>query len=179
MSVQGRSVRLLAAAWAALAASACARSSQLVRQAVVPDRGSYATAILNVTAADGKDFENERRTFESLALARLTELRIFSRITLGDSSVAAGDALKITARVVGVRKVGAVQRFMFGALAGRASMQVDVDFSEQASGRPLGSFTVKGETGSTGYSGGTPEALTRAAEQVAKLTAVHFAPRQP
>ena len=61
-----------------------------------------------------------------------------------------------------------------GAFAGRASMSVDVAFRDGAGTAPFAEFTVKGETGSTGYAGTSSEAIGRAAQEVASLVARHL-----
>ena len=65
-------------------------------------------------------------------------------------------------------------RFMLGAFAGKATMTTDVDFIDAASGKTLGSYSIKGKSGGTGVSGGTSDAVKKAAEGIAQVISENF-----
>lgn len=153
---------------------ACARSATTIRTAPSATPRSFETAIVSVRSADAGIGETERKQFETMVVALLLERRVAPNIVLGESSTGRQNAMVIDLAITGVRKVGGLQRALFGAFAGRASMAVDVAFRDGADPAPFAEFTVKGETGSTGYAGTSTEAIARAAQEVANLVALHI-----
>jgi hypothetical protein len=54
-------------------------------------------------------------------------------------------------------------------------MTCDFSLVDAANGTTLGAYSVKGESGSTGYSGGTSDAVKKTAEGIAKVIKSNYA----
>lgn len=157
--------------------ASCTPSLQTAPQTeLAADLSVYNTAILRVTSNTADEMVQAQSIFGALLVMRINDLHQFRRVTLADSSVADSGALLITIAVSGIRKVSPLKRAMLGAFAGRAQMTADVEFVDATSQRSLGAYTVKGQSGGMGYSGGTEEASGQLANAVAELIARHRAP---
>lgn len=138
----------------------------------------YRAAYLACESATTEDVAGELADLSGLTLSRIMEMGVFESAQLADAGdqYGAGD-LVIRVSILNIKKVGGFKRFMLGAFAGRASMEIDVQFLDGASNRVLGSYLAKGESGGTGMSGGTSIAVMKTAEAIENLIAANFAPR--
>ena len=118
--------------------------------------------------------EKEITDLEYMVANNIKELNIFQDVTLGDYSETSESTLLVKLSIMKIKKVGGFERFMLGAFAGKASMTTDVVFVDAASGKELGSYSVTGQSGGTGVSGGTSDAVREAAEGVAKVISENF-----
>jgi hypothetical protein len=74
--------------------------------------------------------------------------------------------LELSAMITDLNKVGGASRIFLGALAGRASVDVDV-MVKDANGKVISKFSVNGKSsGGTIFAGTTNQALEKAAEQI-------------
>jgi hypothetical protein len=121
-----------------------------------------------------EDVEKERTDLEGLALAKIKALNMFQSVQLGDGAGAQAGTLIATASISKIKKVGGVKRFFMGAFAGRASMTTDIMFVDGESQREIGSYSITGQSGGTGVSGGTSDAVKKAAEGIADLLAKNY-----
>lgn len=153
-----------------LTVSACsARSSLVTTQPTQADLRGYTTLALVVDSTVAEDVQQETTAVAVRTLERLESGSRFQTVRLADTTEADPGTLLVRATVTKVRKVGAGTRFLAGAFAGRANLTLDVSLIDAASGKVLGTHTVVGESGGTGLSGGTNDAVDKAAEAMAKL----------
>jgi len=76
--------------------------------------------------------------------------------------------------VTDVRGVSGLSRFLFGAMAGRASIRADVQLVELATGEKIGAFSIEGKSsGGTVFAGTTSQALEKTGEGVAEYINAH------
>ena len=154
----------------AVAVSACsARGSAVVVQPNQADFRSYTTLAISVDSAVADDVRQETNAIAVRTLERVKSGARFQALRLANTTEADAGTLVVRATVTKMKKVGAGTRFLVGALAGRANVTLDVKLIDAATGKVLGSHTVRGESGGTGFSGGTNDALDKAAEAMARL----------
>jgi len=82
--------------------------------------------------------------------------------------------LLVKLAVTDAKKVGGNKRFMLGAFAGRARMTTEISFVHARTGKVLGTYMVTGESGGSGFSGGTSDAVQKAATAAGDLVAQNF-----
>jgi hypothetical protein len=78
-------------------------------------------------------------------------------------------ALVVDISVEGIRKVSGTSRFFLGMFAGKAHMITDVTFLDGGTGKKLGQYQIKGESGGSGMSGGTDDAVKKTADGIAAI----------
>ena len=90
------------------------------------------------------------------------------------------DVLVLRMTVQAVRDVTHWERSMTGAFAGRGHITVDADLIDARTSDTLSSITVVGVTsGGTVLAGTTPQAVTRAAEQIAQFVSQNVRQASP
>ena len=156
---------------AGLVVSGCAaRSKAVTLQPLTADMSHYKTVVISVESRVPGDVKKEKSDLEGLIVSRVKALNRFPSVQLKAGEVAATpETLLVNVGITHVKKVGGGKRFMLGAAAGRASMTTEITLVDSPTGRTLGSYTVTGESGGTGLSGGTSDAVTKTAEAVAGL----------
>ncbi len=116
------------------------------------------------------DVKKEKADLEGLTVSRVKALNRFSSVQLKTGDVSpTPETLVVNVGITHIKKVGGTKRFMLGVAAGRASMTTEITIVDSSTGRTLGSYTVTGESGGTGLSGGTGDAVTKTAVAVAGL----------
>jgi hypothetical protein len=159
----------LAVGCAALAGCA-ARSETLAASPV--DKASlrsYKTAAVSIDSEAGAELTKETAALGAEVVQRIKTRRTFEEVRMAGVTENAAGTLLIKATVMKAKKVGTGKRMLLGAFAGRAGLTVDVKLIDAATGKQLGTYVVKGESGGTGFSGGTDDAVTKAAEGIAAL----------
>jgi hypothetical protein len=163
-------------AWAALAVagsvfSGCsARSKSVTLQPLTTDMSQYKNVVLSVESRVPADVKKEKADLEGLTVSRVKALNRFSSVQLKTGDVApTPETLVVNVGITHIKKVGGTKRFMLGVAAGRASMTTEITIVDSSTGKTLGSYTVTGESGGSGLSGGTSDAVTKTAEAVAAL----------
>ena len=137
----------------------------------------YRFAYLACESNTTEDVVKELTDLRGMALSNILGLGVFEHAQLASSSdqYEEGDLL-IKVSVQNIRKVGGAKRFMLGAFAGKASMEINIQFVDASNDRVLGSYLAKGESGGTGISGGTSDAVAKTAEAIGNVIASHFRP---
>lgn len=75
--------------------------------------------------------------------------------------------IAIDMNITEVRAVGGASRFMFGAMAGRAGITVDVVLTQADTGEELGTLQATGKSsGGTIFAGTTNQAIEQVADQI-------------
>ena len=152
-----------------LIAGCTARSQILCRQPLETGLRHYSTLVFSAESDVTDDVTMEMADLEEQVLASVKSRRLFQNTQLGESEESPESTLFVKASISNTKKVGGTTRFFLGAFAGRASMTADVVFIDAETGRALGSYTVIGESGGSGYSGGTNDAVKKTAECIADL----------
>ena len=138
------------------------------------DLRSYSAVVLSVESNVADDVQKEMTDLEKLAVAKIKALNIFKSVQLGNGERAPAGTLVVKASISKMRKVSGTSRFMVGAFAGRASMTMDVILSDAVTKESIGSYSITGQSGGTGVSGGTSDAVNKAAEGIADLLANNY-----
>ena len=153
----------------------CTASHKMVSlQPSESDLRSYSAVVLSVESNVADDVQKEMTDLERLAVAKIKALNIFQSVQLGNGERAPAGTLIVKASISKIRKVSGTSRFMTGAFAGRASMTVDITFSDSVTKESIGSYSITGQSGGTGVSGGTSDAVNKAAEGIADLLAKNY-----
>jgi hypothetical protein len=106
---------------------------------------------------------------QSRIIVKLRESNAFKRI-YSQAEMDSHSDLRITVIITKIRDVDNFNRVMWGALAGQAKTEATVEFSEQSTGKLLGSGEIEGKSSNgTVFSGTTSEAVDRVADEVVKL----------
>lgn len=134
-----------------------------------PDVSRYSRVAVNVVSGVSEDVSEEAARLEGQIVDELRKTRRFGEVgTLAAAGAAMPPGtLRVTATITGIRKVGGAKRFFGGAFAGRARVVLKVRLVE-AGGAVVQEQEVTGESGGTGLSGGTSEALSQAAKAIAR-----------
>jgi hypothetical protein len=109
-----------------------------------------------------EDSEKEVKTFKEILISELKKKNKWEVVD-GNPQCQLG----LSATITNLNKVGGASRILLGALAGRASVDVDVVVKD-AKGKVISQFVVNGKSsGGTIFAGTTDQALEKAAEQIA------------
>jgi len=139
----------------------CASTSS-VNSTVAPAAAldSFKTLSINVQTKV-EDSDKEAQTFKEILAA---EIKKKNKWEVVDANPQCQIALSAT--ITNLNKVGGAARIFLGALAGRASVDVDV-IVKDAKGKVISQFSVNGKSsGGTVFAGTTDQALEKAAEQI-------------
>jgi hypothetical protein len=166
-------MRIMTVAVVILFLSGCAGSSMLVRQSLKKDLTPYRILNFAVDSKLAEDVSEEQSNLEAEVAARVKKLNFFSSVELGEPKDSSMDRLFVKATISDIRKVSGTARFLAGAFAGQASLTTDVLFIDLVAKDTLGSFQVKGQSGGTGLSGGTGDAVKKCAQGLVDLISKH------
>jgi hypothetical protein len=137
-----------------------------------PDGPGAAHAVLIKVGSSvaNENAEQDVVNLRGLLLARVTLGAQYQTVALAETTPnPPPDALLVTVTITRLRHVSSAGRFWGGALAGRASLTAEVRIARNADGKELGLYTVTGESGRSGFSGGTEDAVNKAALAIAAL----------
>ena len=131
--------------------------------------GTYSRVAVNVVSGVQEDVTAESARLEGQIVEELRKTRRFGEVgTLAaDGNASPPGTLRLTATITEIRKVSGGKRFFAGAFAGRAKVTLKVQLVE-AGGSVIEEQVVSGQSGGTGLSGGTNDALSQAAKAIAK-----------
>lgn len=73
-----------------------------------------------------------------------------------------------------INKVSSASRFWLGAFAGEARMTNKLLFIDAGTNEKLGEYTVTGSSGSSGFAGGTNEAIDKTVEAIVEIISNNF-----
>jgi hypothetical protein len=158
----------------AVLAGCTAKTGMVPIEPLTADLSPYTKVVITTETMVTEDVSQEMTDLEQLTLTKLQELGTFEDIRLGDTEDTAEGTLKVRIVIAKIKKVSGGARFMLGAFAGRASMTTDVFFIDTMSGKELGSYTITGQSGGTGVSGGTSDAVKKTAEGIAKIISENY-----
>lgn len=149
----------------------CTAGFKMVPVNPLPEGGlrTYSSVVLSVESNVTEDVQKEMNDLEELAIKKIKALGIYQSARLGEAADAGEGTIIVKAAISQIKKVSGFTRFMAGAFAGRASMTTDVSFIDAPSKKVLGTYSITGESGGTGYSGGTSDAVVKAAEGIADI----------
>lgn len=129
----------------------------------------YSSVCVHVEPGTAEDVAKELTELGMQISEQIMDLNVVPRVIVGDASAADPDALMIHVSVTQIRKVSGLKRFFLGAFAGKASLTSEVEFSEASTGRHLGTYQITGESGGSGLSGGTGDAVRQTAAAVVEI----------
>lgn len=158
----------------AVCAGCTARSKMVAIEPLDTDLSPYASVVISVQSNVSEDMEEEISNLEFYTIKEINKLEAFEKVELSDIPVSSEGTLLIKIAISQIKRVSGSDRFWGGALAGRASMTTEISFIDAASGKRLGSYTVTGESGGMGISGGTGEAVRETAKGIADVLSKNF-----
>jgi hypothetical protein len=146
----------------------CASSATVKRgNPMAAPLSNYATVL--VRAAKEPDWDREIKYLHELVAGRLSGTVWFKRVWATPSADPSAADLIVELRIVSVKSVSENAREMFGSLAGRARVTVEVRFMDVKAGREIGAFELEGKSSGTVVAA-TPvdEAIETAADEVVR-----------
>lgn len=171
-SMSARSAMLLIVL--AICAGCTAQSKMVAIDPLDTDLSPYVLVVLSVQPGVAEDVEKEISNLEYYTAKEINKLEIFEKVELSDLPGSSEGTLFIRIVISQIKKVSDGERFWGGAFAGRASMTTEISFIDAASRKTLGSYTVTGESGGMGVSGGTGEAVRETAKGIADVISKNF-----
>lgn len=166
------SVAVIAAAGLMLAG--CGGPTVTIQDESWPTSPDYR--IIHVVTASQvyEDITSETLNFEEKLVKDLNKLNIVPEVKLGACAGDCTGALTIQVQFMDVKKVSGTSRFFFGAFAGKATVESYVTFIDEGNKRSIASYVMKGDTGSTGYSGDTKTAFDQVRKSLVKVIKQHW-----
>lgn len=139
----------------------CASTSS-VKSTVSPTISLDSFKTLSVSVQTKvEDSEKEAQNFKEILIS---ELKKKNKWEIVDSNPQ--NQLELSATITDLKKVGGGARLLLGALAGQASVDVDVVLKD-SKGNVISQFSVNGKSsGGTIFAGGTDQAFEKASEQI-------------
>jgi hypothetical protein len=147
----------------------CAMVTQVDVRPIRTGLDPYPIVVVSVESAVSEDVSREVFLLKGLTVARIADQRIFRAAQLWDGELGPQGTLLVKVLVRGIHRVSGAERYWLGILAWRAWMEADVTLVDAATGVELGFYSVKGESGGTGMSGDTRDAVRQTARGVALL----------
>ncbi len=106
---------------------------------------------------------------QSRIIVKLREQKAFEKIYSQAETDSHSD-LRITVIITKIRDIDNFDRVMWGAFAGQAKTDATVEFTEQTTGKLIGSGEIEGKSSNGSVlAGTTPEAVDRVADEVVNL----------
>lgn len=131
--------------------------------------GSYKTMGIQAISSV-PDTTEELVQLETAIIARLRDAGLFEKVFSPTNSPDTKTDLLLKANITAVNRVSPGARVLLGAFAGRATISVEAELSENTSGKVIGSFTTEGKSsGGTIFAGTTPQAIDRAVEKIVEF----------
>jgi hypothetical protein len=126
---------------------------------------NYSTVLVRTSPAP--DWDRERQYLHELVAGRLSGTIWFKRLWATPSADPNAADLIVQLRILSVKSVSESSREIFGSLAGRARLAVEVRFTDVKAGRDLGAFEVEGKSSGTVVSESPlDEAIETTAEEI-------------
>ncbi len=152
----------------ALSLPGCSARSSSVVNTAPPDISSYSTLAVAVESQVA-DTDKEKTALASQIMALVKPRERFKEVRPAGARENKPRTLLLTATITNVKKVGGTKRFMLGVGAGRANVTAQVNLTDAKTGKAVGSYTVKGESGGSAFAGGTEDAVNKASEQIVSV----------
>jgi len=131
------------------------------------DRLTSHDTVVVETISEVPNSEQQRKLLHAFIASGLQQSGKFKRVAGSVLPEDSAPHFKVTARIKHLGKVSDGARVAVGALAGRASIVVDVELTDSQRGVSVGTFQAVGKS-SAGWvgAGTTDQAVQRAAEQI-------------
>ena len=153
----------------------CTARSQLIGiQPLQTSLRSYSDVRVSVASRVAEDASQEIADLEERVIAEIQERGGFQSVELLNNLEPQPGTLVVDVAIQELKKVGGAKRFLAGAFAGRASMSSVVSLMDGPSRRNLGQYRVTGESGGSGYSGGTGDAVNKTATSIADIISENY-----
>jgi hypothetical protein len=145
----------------------CMSSGSITKSSGGIDRVGNLDTVLLETVSELPRSEDQRRLLHALVASGLQQSGYFGRVSGGGLLEDSGNDFKVTARITALSKVSDGARVAVGALAGQASIVVDVELADLRQDTVIGTFQAVGKS-SGGWvgAGTTNQAVQRAADQI-------------
>lgn len=157
----------------------CSARSSSVVASPMPDLSSYSTLAVTVESTVANTAQ-ETAALATEILARAKASGRFKEVRPAAPRESKPRTLQLTATITKLKKVSGTKRIMFGVGAGRSNVIAQVNLTDAKTGKALGSYEIKGESGGSMFAGGTDDAVGKAGEQVvAVLLGSSAAARKP
>jgi hypothetical protein len=160
--------RLGALLWVMALLGCAARGTIATPDPIATNLDAYSRLAVDVVSAVEDDVEEESVRLRDRIVEEVQKAGRFTDVQPSTTGSAPQGSLRLIATITDIRKVNAGQRFFGGVFAGRARVILRVQLVEMANGAILHEQEVTGESGGSGMSGGTNDALTQAARAIAK-----------
>lgn len=116
-----------------------------------------------------------RDMFQDRVKYDLYNLSVFEKV-IEEEAVRQGDRVVVLkGRITYMKRVTGATRVLFGAMAGRARVDVVVQLTDQRTGEVLGETDIKGtSTGGSIFAGGTEEAFQNASQLISEYIRANY-----
>jgi len=129
----------------------------------------YTSVVVSARSLMVDQTDEEMSDLKVAIVDQLEKLSGMPPITLEHEGSNHANALLIEVVVDDLRKVSGEQRFWLGSMAGRANMSASINFRNGDSEEALGQYRVTGESGGSGFSGGTSDAVLKTAQGIKEI----------
>jgi hypothetical protein len=140
---------------------------------------NYPVCVFSVESHVSEDINKELNELRSEIFKKVSILGVFRSIQFARDCEEAEGCLLVVISISDIKKVSGAKRFFLGAFAGRANMKTDITFIDAAAQETIGSYTVTGESGGTGLSGGTGDAIRKTSEAIVEIIQENYRTWRP
>ncbi len=152
----------------------CASSKYGTTVGLEKPLNAYLGAYFSADAQIAEDIAEDLYKFEEATAKRINKAKLFQAVNIGQCKGKCEKSIEIKATVTDIKKVSGTSRFFLGAFAGEAYVEATVTIFDAETKESLGIYTVKGTSGSSGYSGDTSSAFDNAAKAIVKIIKENF-----
>ena len=146
-----------------------ARNQMVPNLALDTSLSNYPVCVFSVESQMSQDMNKELSVLKKDIFEKVSNLNIFRSIQFARDCEKAEGCLLVVVSISEIKKVSGVKRFFLGVFAGRAMMKADITFIDAATQETIGSYTITGESGGSGMSGGTGDAIRKTSQAIVEI----------
>ena len=130
---------------------------------------AYKQVFFSAQTGLAEDISKQITYMEERTVKKLNGTKLFQEVAVGDCKVNCDGTLMVKADITDIKKVSEGARFFLGMFAGSAWIKAKVSLIEASTARVIGTYDVEGNSGSSGFSGGTNSAVNKAVDEIIKI----------
>jgi len=130
---------------------------------------AYKQVFFSAQTGLAEDISDQIKYMEERTLKKLNGTKLFQETAIGDCQVNCNGVLLVKAEITDIKKVSEGARFFLGMFAGSAWIKAKVSLVEASTARVIGTYDIEGNSGSSGFSGGTNSAINKAVDEIVKI----------
>lgn len=150
-------------------------SSTITSRPVVTSQPVSLDTIVVAATSSLPGLEAEKTLLNDQIISNLRGTELFTSVSGDQTDTNAGNGIKVTVEIKAIRQVADNSRQWFGALAGQATIAVQVTVTDLSSGHLVETFGAEGKSGASAGAGTTEAAIEQAAglvtAEIVKLNA--------